>query len=594
MLFRCYSQYHSHLYHYVQYHLYVWWLKWPTGSKGRRSWPSWKKPQVSTSTATSKVLNHGLLLGILQICREEDKAAQHEEPWPHGKIAPVWPEYTRIMLPRVSQSSREQWCLTTTFPTSETSVRQCMALQTRISWMAQLIGDVFGLTWALSCQGGVQKVPVALLGGADQRLSMVFHGISTHISSPITWDIADMNWIFHPGELHKNQGTPRWSPNQRSRWAQWHPSQRGGPPPHVWSPWTWLGSRLHEKAIGLRGNLWFLMIFNLMLFTMCQQCFGGSTINLPQHPFLGFTASIEIHSDGCSFTESTGNQWKFMEISPVSILCWGDLGHHHRHIIRNYQILFIASISSDRTTIPDLCSCLARPNGYLFPVEVAREGSQENIKVLPWNWCIDTWWRWCYRVKNIMGCFILLNKNEKTSTYLKSALCEESAQAKRAVIRSIDLVMKKKVQFRWCIPKMKRIVLVEIFINPFINFLWYGHIGFGPILKSWHHGCIGQEMENPPVIRSPVPSGAQPMALLLPWCWSASPVQSASLPQLLKKHPCSDGRNCSKHRLQKEAYIYILIYIYISRCCYILNAHVSNKLHIVHHPILSNTHTHSC
>jgi len=47
-----------------------------------------------------------------------------------------------------------------------------------------------------------------------------------------------------------------------------------------------------------------------------------------------------------------------------------------------------------------------------------------------------------------MGCFILLNKNEKTSTYLKSALCEESAQAKRAVIRSIDLVMKKKVQFR--------------------------------------------------------------------------------------------------------------------------------------------------
>ena len=101
----------------------------------------------------------------------------------------------------------------------------------------------------------------------------------------------------------------------------------------------------------------------------------------------------------------------------------GDLGHHHRHIIRNYQILPIAYRISWyggflKSGYPPKLSILvwfsivnhlfwgtlisgnlhiegkwrkhrprlrlARPNGYLFPVEASSFGS-EKIPVLPRN-----------------------------------------------------------------------------------------------------------------------------------------------------------------------------------------------------------------
>jgi hypothetical protein len=77
----------------------------------------------------------------------------------------------------------------------------------------------------------------------------------------------------------------------------------------VWSPWTWLGSRLHEKAIGLRGNLWFLMIFNA--FYHVPAIFWGFN-----HKFAPASSSRihSIHWNPFWRMQLCGINWKSMEI----------------------------------------------------------------------------------------------------------------------------------------------------------------------------------------------------------------------------------------------------------------------------------------
>ena len=114
------------------------------------------------------------------------------------------------------------------------------------------------------------------------------------------------------------------------------------------------------------------------------------------------------------------------------------------------------------------------------------------------------------------------------------------------------------------------------------HFLWYWYWLWThlEIMASWqNHRSRNGEAPSDSItgaIRCPTHG---PMALLLPWCWSAWPVQSASLPQWLNKHP----RNCSKHHSSyRKKHMYPVVAIYWM---------LMFPTNYIHHPILSNTHT---